>query len=599
MLLALQLLVERPLIRGVYGAELLSAARLRGVAGQALSELLDAARAQRSVALRVAAVRVVERLCAMPLAPDVAGFFLPGVASRLCALCPPDEKARSPVQLAVLKALRALLLGPMLDQLNGAALNADYEALEAVDYRQPAAVSAWLHAVHERARSAAGRPPAAALGAGPGAPESRDAVDAAVAERVALARAERPRPPASAEELAVVRDGEWLRATAARLRPHVRGVYAACGRGSWRVRRALVVFAVSLCVDGARSLAACVPDALDVVCTAVCDAYPQVRRAARFGLRKLAERLGHTAALVAPIGHNFERQLAGLPAAVRTLGDRPKQRALHALAAQLEILGRARALAPLLATRLPAVLAALCAALRFEAAARPLELRAPYRLRGASRGAESAADALRHLRYSRCPLAHLHEPAAEAAMVKLCRTLGAHAPLPALVHQLVFVVRSDGHGATVPRKEALWVLAHALDGAGARAAADAADAETRAQIEAERREAGDEEAAEEEEEGEEGEGEGGGDDEGDDGAFYDSFIGLGEEARGRGLRDEFEAEALPPLTADEEAARDDAVLLLLDALLARAVWHRPPDVPSRALVPRSGAAAAATAAPPR
>ena len=341
-LLALQLLVERPLIRGVYGAELLSAARLRGVAGQALSELLDAARAQRSVALRVAAVRVVERLCAMPLAPDVAGFFLPGVASRLCALCPPDEKARSPVQLAVLKALRALLLGPMLDQLNGAALNADYEALEAVDYRQPAAVSAWLHAVHERARSAAGRPPAAALGAGR-APESRDAVDAAVAERVALARAERPRPPASAEELAVVRDGEWLRATAARLRPHVRGVYAACGRGSWRVRRALVVFAVSLCVDGARSLAACVPDALDVVCTAVCDAYPQVRRAARFGLRKLAERLGHTAALVAPIGHNFERQLAGLPAAVRTLGDRLKQRALHALAAQLEILGRARA----------------------------------------------------------------------------------------------------------------------------------------------------------------------------------------------------------------------------------------------------------------
>ena len=308
----------------------------------------------------------------MPLAPDVAGFFLPGVASRLCALCPPDEKARSPVQLAVLKALRALLLGPMLDQLNGAALNADYEALEAVDYRQPAAVSAWLHAVHERARSAAGRPPGGAR-RGPGAPESRDAVDAAVAERVALARAERPRPPASAE-LAVVRDGEWLRATAARLRPHVRGVYAACGRGSWRVRRALVVFAVSLCVDGARSLAACVPDALDVVCTAVCDAYPQVRRAARFGLRKLAERLGHTAALVAPIGHNIERQLAGLPAAVRTLGDRPKQRALHALAAQLEILGRARALAPLLATRLPAVLAALCAALRFEAAARPLEL---------------------------------------------------------------------------------------------------------------------------------------------------------------------------------------------------------------------------------
>ena len=123
----------------------------------------------------------------------------------------------------------------------------------------------------------------------------------------------------------------------------------------------------------------------------------------------------------------------------------------------------------------------------------------------------------------------------------------------------------------MPRKEALWVLAHALDGAGARAAADAADAETRAQIEAERREAGDEEAAEEE--GEEGEGEGGGDDDGDDGAFYDSFIGLGEEARGRGLRDEFEAEALPPLTADEEAARDDAVLLLLDALLARAVWH--------------------------
>ena len=157
-------------------------------------------------------------------------------------------------------------------------------------------------------------------------------------------------------------------------------------------------------------------------------------------------------------------------------------------------------------------------------------------------------------------------------MVKLCRTLGAHAPLPALVHQLVFVVRSDGNGATVPRKEALWVLAHALDGAGARAAADAADAETRAQIEAERREAGDEEAAEEEEEGEEGEGR----ERRRRGRRrrLRQLHGLGEEARGRGPR-RVRGRGAAAAHRRRGGGDDAAVLLLLDLLPAPSGTARP------------------------
>ena len=65
-------------------AQLLSGVRLREVTGQALSELLLAAAAQRSVPLSAACLGALSRLCRPPasaagLAPDVLGFFLPGV----------------------------------------------------------------------------------------------------------------------------------------------------------------------------------------------------------------------------------------------------------------------------------------------------------------------------------------------------------------------------------------------------------------------------------------------------------------------------------------------------------------------------------------
>ena len=84
-------LLRSPLAAAADAALLLSGARLREVTGQALSELLLAAAAQRSVPLSAACLGALSRVCRPPasaagLAPDVLGFFLPGVVSRTLTL---------------------------------------------------------------------------------------------------------------------------------------------------------------------------------------------------------------------------------------------------------------------------------------------------------------------------------------------------------------------------------------------------------------------------------------------------------------------------------------------------------------------------------
>ena len=102
-------LLRSPLAAAADAALLLSGARLREVTGQALSELLLAAAAQRSVPLSAACLGALSRVCRPPasaagLAPDVLGFFLPGVG--------PSTRTRALALALALTVTLALTLNP-------------------------------------------------------------------------------------------------------------------------------------------------------------------------------------------------------------------------------------------------------------------------------------------------------------------------------------------------------------------------------------------------------------------------------------------------------------------------------------------------------
>ena len=184
-------LLRSPLV-AADAAQLLSGVRLRDLTGQALSELLLAAVAQRSVPLSAACLGAVSLVCRPPasaagLAPDVLGFFLPGVASKLAQLCSDDETTRDALRLALLDAMATVLDGTMRDELNRA-------SLAAADGDEPASAALRLLALH-RAHAA-------------GEAGEAGAADAAGATATAAVAA--PAEAAPPHALCVDRTAAWL-----------------------------------------------------------------------------------------------------------------------------------------------------------------------------------------------------------------------------------------------------------------------------------------------------------------------------------------------------------------------------------------------------
>ena len=391
-------LLRSPLV-AADAAQLLSGVRLRDLTGQALSELLLAAVAQRSVPLSAACLGAVSLVCRPPasaagLAPDVLGFFLPGVASKLAQLCSDDETTRDALRLALLDAMATVLDGTMRDDLNQA-------SLAAADGDEPISAASRLRDLHRA--HAAGE------------------AGAAAATAVAVAAPAEVAPP---HALCVERTAAWLQHTATQLSPALSLLSGCCLRGGPRARLGLVRLLARLLRESRRCMETCVPVLLDTLCGAMRDPHPPVAAAARAALRRAARRdAPRTAAAAAAAPHpslathllaGFERRLGSLPAATRAASSAPLTHALQVLSGELELLGLCGALPSLLGARLPSLLSALLATCRLEVAPAAVEQRLPFRLRGAS--PLGAAEQIASCRYSAKPFAFLRDAPSVAAM---------------------------------------------------------------------------------------------------------------------------------------------------------------------------------------
>jgi hypothetical protein len=390
-------LLRSPLV-AADAAQLLSGVRLRDLTGQALSELLLAAVAQRSVPLSAACLGAVSLVCRPPasaagLAPDVLGFFLPGVVSKLAQLCSDDETTRDALRLALLDAMATVLDGTLRDDLNQA-------SLAAADGDEPISAASRLRALHQA--HAAGE------------------AGAAVAAATAAAAPAEMSPP---HALCVERTAAWLQHTATRLSPVLSLLSGCCLRGGPRARLRLVRLLARLLRESRRCIETCVPVLLDTLCGAMRDPHPPVAAAARAALRRAARRDAPRTAAAAAAPHpslathllaGFERRLGSLPAATRAASSAPLTHALQVLSGELELLGLCGALPSLLGARLPSLLSALLATCRLEVAPAAVEQRLPFRLRGAS--PLGAAEQIAVCRYSAKPFAFLRDAPSVAAM---------------------------------------------------------------------------------------------------------------------------------------------------------------------------------------
>ena len=389
-------LLRSPLV-AADAAQLLSGIRLRDLTGQALSELLLAAVAQPFAC--AACLGAVSLVCRPPasaagLAPDVLGFFLPGVVSKLAQLCSDDETTGDALRLALLDAMATVLDGTMRDDLNQA-------SLAAADGDEPISAASRLRDLHRA--HAAGE------------------AGAAAATAVAVAAPAEVAPP---HALCVERTAAWLQHTATQLSPALSLLSGCCLRGGPRARLGLVRLLARLLRESRRCMETCVPVLLDTLCGAMRDPHPPVAAAARAALRRAARRdAPRTAAAAAAAPHpslathllaGFERRLGSLPAATRAASSAPLTHALQVLSGELELLGLCGALPSLLGARLPSLLSALLATCRLEVAPAAVEQRLPFRLRGAS--PLGAAEQIASCRYSAKPFAFLRDAPSVAAM---------------------------------------------------------------------------------------------------------------------------------------------------------------------------------------
>ena len=343
-------LLRSPLV-AADAAQLLSGVRLRDITGQALSELLLAAVVQPSATLCAACLGAVSRVCRPPasaagLAPNVLGFFLPGVVSKLAQLCSEDEKTRDPLRLALLDAMGTLLHGTLRDELNQTSLAAAEPPTAAARLRT-------LHRVHTAVEGGA----------------------AGAAARTATTAPAEAAPP---RVLCVDRTATWLQHTAAQLSPALSLLSGCCLRGGPRARLGLVRLLARLLHESRHCVEACVPVLLDTLCGAMRDPHPPVAAAARAALRRAARHAATAAPPPSLAGHllaGFEQRLSSLLPATRCASCAPLTRALQVLSGELELLGLCGVLPSLLGARLPSLLSALLATCRLEVS--PHLVRAP------------------------------------------------------------------------------------------------------------------------------------------------------------------------------------------------------------------------------